>query len=96
MRLAAELHLSGRRYRSSLIPRSDSSGVEGAIRGAVLATKNGGKFCSVGRGAGVSVNFPLFDAADREVDIVGVFRYKNVYLKQILSSPFSVPPSPAA
>ena len=61
-----------------LISYAFSSGAEGAIRGAVLATKNGGKFCSVGRGAAVNVNFPLFDAADREVDIVGVFRYKNV------------------
>ncbi len=34
----------------------------------------------VGRGAGATMNFPLFEAADREIDIIGVFRYKNMYV----------------
>jgi len=61
----------------------DCSGAEVALRNAVYCIKNGGKLLSVGRGASVSINFPLFEAADREIDIVGVFRYKNIYPKAL-------------
>jgi len=61
----------------------DCSGAESAIRAAVYAIRSGGKLLLVGRGAGATLNFPLFEAADREIDIVGVFRYKNIYPKSL-------------
>jgi len=34
---------------------------------------------SIGRGAKPIQNIPLFEAADKEVDICGVFRYHDTY-----------------
>jgi len=61
----------------------DCTGAEPAIRSAVFTIRNGGKLLLVGRGAGANVNFPLFEAADREIDVIGVFRYKNIYPKSL-------------
>jgi len=61
----------------------DCSGAESAIRSAVYCIRNGGRLMLVGRGSSPSVNFPLFEAADREIDVIGVFRYKNIYPKSL-------------
>mmetsp|Transcript_30552 Transcript_30552/g.76670 ORF Transcript_30552/g.76670 Transcript_30552/m.76670 type:complete len:344 (+) Transcript_30552:42-1073(+) len=57
----------------------ECSGAAPSISAAIRCTRNGGCVCLVGRGATVDATIPLFDAADREVDIKGVFRYRNVY-----------------
>ena len=61
----------------------DASGAETAIRSCIYVTKPGGKFISIGRGLTSDVNCPLFEAADKQIDVMGVFRYKNMYSKAI-------------
>ncbi|GFY81950.1 GroES-like zinc-binding alcohol dehydrogenase family protein [Actinidia rufa] len=46
--------------------------------GALKATSRGGKVCLVGMGHS-DMTVPLTPAAGREVDIVGIFRYKNTW-----------------
>ncbi len=54
----------------------ECSGIESSIKLAILSTKSGGKVVLVGLGPS-EVTIPVVDAAMREVDIRGVFRYKN-------------------
>jgi L-iditol 2-dehydrogenase len=54
----------------------ECSGIESSIKLAILSTKSGGKVVLVGLGPS-EVTIPVVDAALREVDIRGVFRYKN-------------------
>jgi len=56
----------------------DACGAESAITAAILSTKPGGTVCLIGMGA-PKVNIPLLSASIREVDLVGVFRYRNTY-----------------
>ena len=56
----------------------DCAGVEAVIQAAILSTKNGGAVCLVGMGKPDST-IPLLDASIREVDLMGVFRYRNTY-----------------
>jgi len=56
----------------------DCSGVESSLQLGIKATKSGGLLMCVGLGKEYQ-NLPIMDAAIREVDIRGVFRYKNTY-----------------
>lgn len=56
----------------------DCVGFEKTMTTALKATKSGGKVCLVGMGHSV-MQVPLTPAAAREVDVLGVFRYRNTY-----------------
>jgi len=61
----------------------DCSGAEPAIRSGLKATQPGGKFLSIGRGHKEDISIPLFEVMDKEIDLVGVFRYANQYQKAL-------------
>ncbi|XP_021765205.1 sorbitol dehydrogenase-like [Chenopodium quinoa] len=56
----------------------DCAGFNKTLSTALRATGEGGKVCLIGMGHG-EMNVPLTAAAVREVDVVGVFRYKNTW-----------------
>ncbi|XP_068635001.1 sorbitol dehydrogenase-like [Aristolochia californica] len=56
----------------------DCAGLSKTMTTAMNATRPGGKVCLVGMGHN-ELTVPLTSAAQREVDIVGVFRYKNTW-----------------
>lgn len=56
----------------------DCAGFDKTMTTALGATGAGGKVCLVGMGHGM-MNVPLTPAAAREVDVIGVFRYKNTW-----------------
>nr|XP_002131633.1 sorbitol dehydrogenase [Ciona intestinalis] len=56
----------------------ECTGAESAIQTGIYATKSGGCLLLVGLGPAM-VNVPIVNAAVREVDIRGVFRYCNTY-----------------
>jgi L-iditol 2-dehydrogenase len=60
----------------------DCCGVESAVQAAIYATKNGGVVTLVGMGKD-QATIPLLDASCREVELQGVFRYRNTYPKCI-------------
>eukprot|EP00475_Leptophrys_vorax_P039449 TRINITY_DN7131_c0_g1_i1.p1 TRINITY_DN7131_c0_g1~~TRINITY_DN7131_c0_g1_i1.p1 ORF type:complete len:373 (-),score=107.62 TRINITY_DN7131_c0_g1_i1:887-1939(-) len=53
-------------------------GFESATRGAIESTKSNGVICIVGMSQ-PEMKLPLFKAAFREIDIRGIFRYRNTY-----------------
>lgn len=56
----------------------DCVGFDKTMSTALAATRSGGKVCSVGLGKS-EMNIPLTPAAAREVDILGIFRYRNTW-----------------
>jgi len=61
----------------------ECSGHDGAISLCVKATNPGGKLLSIGRGHKDYQSIPLFEAADKEIDILGSFRYHGTYAKAL-------------
>ncbi|TQD80576.1 hypothetical protein C1H46_033880 [Malus baccata] len=56
----------------------DCVGSNKSMSTGLNTTRSGGKVCIVGMAHGM-MNVPLPEAAAREVDVVGVFRYKNTW-----------------
>jgi L-iditol 2-dehydrogenase len=56
----------------------DCAGFESSMQTALLATQPGGKVVLIGCGQN-EVKIPLCSAAQREIDIMGIFRFRNTY-----------------
>lgn len=72
----------------------ECSGAESSIQLGIFATKSGGMMVLVGLGP-AEVKIPIVNAAVREVDIRGIFRYANCYplaLDMIASGKVNVKP----
>jgi len=73
----------------------ECSGAEPAINLCIRATSPGGRVMSIGRSAKPSMNIQFFDAADKELEIFGSFRYKDTYpiaLELVASGQINVKP----
>jgi len=57
----------------------ECSGADQAISLAIHACAPGGKVVLIGRGAKSEQTIPLFDAADKELTLLGSFRYHDTY-----------------
>jgi len=61
----------------------ECSGHDAALSLCIKATSPGGKLLSIGRGHKDYQSIPLFEAADKEIDILGSFRYHGTYAKAL-------------
>jgi L-iditol 2-dehydrogenase len=57
----------------------ECTGVPSCVQAGIFATRPGGRIALIGMGHPVQSAFPIGAAALREVDIIGVFRYANIY-----------------
>jgi len=64
---------------SSITQAIECSGAEPALILAIRATSPGGKILTIGRSAKPTQNVPLYEASDKEIDILGSFRYHDTY-----------------
>jgi L-iditol 2-dehydrogenase len=71
------------RATCSITQAFECSGAESAITLAIRSTSPGGKLVSIGRSAKPYQSIPFFEAADKEIDIIGSFRYANTYQKAL-------------
>lgn len=62
----------------------DCAGFNDTFNLCLAATESGGKVCLVGMGCN-EMTAPMGVASIREVDVVGVFRYRNTYPTCIVS-----------
>ncbi|KAI6086478.1 GroES-like protein [Hypoxylon rubiginosum] len=60
----------------------ECTGVESCMQTAIYATQPGGKILIIGMGMSVQT-LPIMAASVKEVDLVGVFRYANMYSEAI-------------
>lgn len=58
----------------------DCSGAVQAVQASILVTLSGGVVCLVGMGC-ADMSLPILNASVREVELQGVFRYRNTYPK---------------
>jgi len=80
---------------ASITQTFECSGAEPALTLAIRCTNHGGTVVSIGRSAKPFQNIPLFEAADKEIDIIGSFRYANAYplaLELVASGQINVKP----
>lgn len=75
---AIEVELIQKAMGADIDVTFDCAGFEKTMSTALGATCSGGRVCLVGMGHN-EMTVPLTPAAAREVDIVGVFRYKNTW-----------------
>jgi len=61
----------------------ECSGSEAALTTAIRATTPGGTIVSIGRSSKPTQDLPLFEAMDKEIDLIGSFRYRNTYAKAL-------------
>lgn len=57
----------------------ECSGSDQAIQLLVKGVSQGGKIMTIGRGASENQSVPVHLASDKEIDIIGSFRYRNSY-----------------
>ncbi|XP_074280902.1 sorbitol dehydrogenase-like [Silene latifolia] len=76
--VASEVEEIKKAMRKGIDVTLDCAGFEKTVSTAFGATRNGGKVCLIGMGH-CNMNVPLTPAASREVDVLGVFRYKNTW-----------------
>lgn len=79
---ATEKLTSGTEATSGFDVVLECTGVEACTQAAIYATRPGGKVVVVGMGNPVQT-LPISAAAQREVDILGTFRYANTYRQAI-------------
>jgi len=84
-----------RGYCGDITQTFECSGAQAALVLAIRATGRGGKIVSIGRSASPLQNIPLFEAADKEIDLIGSFRYSDTYpqaLELVASGQIKVSP----
>ncbi|KAK3039229.1 hypothetical protein RJ639_027933, partial [Escallonia herrerae] len=76
--VAGEVEVIHKAMRAGVDVTFDCAGFNKTMSTALSATRAGGRVCLVGMGHN-EMTVPLTPAAAREVDVVGIFRYKNTW-----------------
>ncbi|XP_062510275.1 sorbitol dehydrogenase-like [Corticium candelabrum] len=92
---AKDIAVKVKEYLGDLATQTiECTGAEPSICAGIYSTRSGGTLVLVGLGKPV-VNIPIVDASVREVDIRGIFRYRNCYptaLEMVASGAVDVKP----